>query len=177
MEEFIRNHLAHVLAGLLLIARLGDIGSTFLVSPSLKLEANPIVRKLGWRFAVLTLLVCLVPYWSVEMGVAVLVPSLLVSASNIGKVWVVRAYGEAEYAALLVELARRSKLRHALGGLYASCAFVLLAGVVLLMLAGGEEGGLAHWFGIGVVLYAFVVALHGSFAYRRIFRTARGRAA
>src|SRR5271154_5888940 len=89
MSEYIVSHfkLEHLLCGLILISRIGDIGSTYLVTPNLKLEANPIVRKLGWKFAFLTLFVCLVPYYSTAMGVVVLVVSLLVSAQNTSKIW------------------------------------------------------------------------------------------
>jgi hypothetical protein len=44
------QQLPHVIAFLLLIARLGDVGSTYLLSPTLKLEANPIMRRLRWPF-------------------------------------------------------------------------------------------------------------------------------
>src|SRR5665213_2581533 len=136
MREYILSHLRieHFLCGLILISRMGDIGSTYLVTPTLKLEANPIVRKLGWKFAWLTLLVCLVPYYSTAMGVVVLVPSLLVSASNTSKIWFVRAYGESEYQALILRLAKGSKLSHALAVVFASALFIALAGLVLLFL-------------------------------------------
>ena len=37
----------HVLCALLLLARVADLGTTYLATPSLALEANPIVRKLS----------------------------------------------------------------------------------------------------------------------------------
>jgi hypothetical protein len=40
--------LPHAVAFLLLLARIGDVGSTYLISPTLKLEANPIIRRLRW---------------------------------------------------------------------------------------------------------------------------------
>jgi len=86
MREFIYSHirLEHLLCALILLSRLGDIGSTYLVTPKLRLEANPIVRKLGWWFAVATLLLCLVPYYWTPAGIIILIPSLMVSAANTG---------------------------------------------------------------------------------------------
>jgi hypothetical protein len=53
--------LPHVIAFLLLLARIGDVGSTYLISPTLKLEANPIIRRLRWPFAGITILVAAIP--------------------------------------------------------------------------------------------------------------------
>src|SRR5437773_11506825 len=99
MREYFLKHirLEHLLCALIFISRLGDIGSTYLITPKLKLETNPIVRKLGWWFAIATLAVCLVPYYSTAMAIIVLVPSLMVSAANAGKIWVARAFGEGAY--------------------------------------------------------------------------------
>lgn len=44
----------------ILITRIGDIVSTRLITPTLKIEANPIVRRLGWKFTWAALAVCLV---------------------------------------------------------------------------------------------------------------------
>ena len=74
------DSLAHVLCGLILLGRLGDIISTWLITPKLDLEANPIVRRLGWRFAVLTVLICLVPY-VVDVWIAVILVQGLDQAS------------------------------------------------------------------------------------------------
>src|SRR5262249_45828242 len=117
MLTFAYENLPHVLCALLLISRIGDIGTTYLVSPKLILEANPIVRKLGWPFALFTLTACLLPYVSLEGAVMALMVFLLVSARNAGKIWIARTIGEEVYAAFVLELARKSKPSHALFGL------------------------------------------------------------
>lgn len=91
MRQLIVANFEHTLCILILIGRLGDIISTRLVTPKLELEANPIVRKLGWPFAFATVLICLIPYWSTAAGVVVLIPSLFVSATNTSKIWFARA--------------------------------------------------------------------------------------
>src|SRR5687767_4126428 len=109
MSEWIYINIEHVLCGLILLGRVGDIVSTRLITPKLKLEANLLAKKLGWPFGILTLLVCLLPYYSLPAGIVVLVPSLMVSSSNIAKIWVVRAYGEDEFMQRQLQLAARSK--------------------------------------------------------------------
>ncbi len=171
MLAFAYGNLPHVLCALLLIARIGDVGTTYLVTPNLILEANPIARKLGWPFALLTLGACLLPYVHMPIAVSALVAYLLVSASNAGMIWTVRTIGEKAYAAALLELARRSKLSHALLGLAASTFFVALAGgTILLFYPSEDEWG--FWLGLGVLLYAGAKGFYGTLAMIRLFRRA-----
>src|SRR5262245_34272963 len=102
MSEFLaRGHnLQHVLAALILLSRAGDVVITLLVSPTLQLESNPLARRFFRVVAVLSFAFCLVPYYSTALAVMVLVPSLLVSASNLGRGWVARALGEGEWMAV-----------------------------------------------------------------------------
>jgi hypothetical protein len=172
VDQFIYDNLKHILCLLILISRLGDIISTYVITPSLKLEANPLIRKLGWRFAFLTLLVCLIPYWHPGAAVMVLVPSLLVTSSNISKYWVVKSIGEEEYSKRLLLFAARSKLSHALFSVLAASFFLILAGLVLLFLCFDPmEWG--YWFANGIIVYGLVVALYGSLYSCRLFKKAR----
>ncbi len=172
MFEFAYRHLNHVIAALLFVSRLGDIGSTYLITPTLRLEANPIVRRLGWRFAIATLAVCVVPYFSVPLGVMMLVPSLMISASNSARVWMARTLGEMETKALMVGIAGRSRLSHALAAVLASAAFSALLGVVVLLFYpdAGEDWG--FWIGAGIIVYAASIAIYGTLYMRRLFREA-----
>ena len=171
MLTFAYENLPHVLCALLLLARIGDVGTTYLVTPTLELEANPIVRKLGWRFALLTLGACLLPYVHMPLAVSALVAFLLVSASNAGKIWIARTIGEKAYATFALDLARKSKLSDALLGLAASTFFVALAGgTILLFYPSEEEWG--FWLGLGVLVYAGAKCLYGTLALMRLFRRA-----
>jgi len=164
MNEFIYNNFEHILCFLILIARLGDIISTYLITPTLKLEANPIVKKLG--------LICLLPYYHTGLAVMALVPSLLVSASNTAKIWVIRAMGEDEFSELFLRIVAKSSLSKALLCVFMSSFFVALAGFILLALCYGQENW-GHWFAIGIILYAFVIAIYGSLYYCKLFKKAQ----
>ena len=41
--------LPHLLAALVLLSRVGDVLSTYLISPTLLLESNAFVRRFGWH--------------------------------------------------------------------------------------------------------------------------------
>ena len=172
MTAILTDNLAVTLAILILVSRLGDILSTYLVTPSLKLEANLLVRKLGWRFAAATTVIALVPFYNTGLGVMVLVPSLLVSAANFQRVWAARALGEQAYADWVRSLARKSKLSAALKGVAASVFFTALAGSTLLLLSpNSDEWG--FWFALGILVYAFAVAFHSSLYFWRLFKKVR----
>ena len=172
MIKFLYNNFEHVLCFLILVSRLGDIISTYLVTPTLKLEANPIVRKLGFRFTFLTLLLCLIPYYHTGLALIVVVPSLLVTSSNISKYWVVKTIGEEEFSERLLIVAGKSRLSRALFSVLASAFFVILAGLVLLFLC-PERNSWGYWFGYGIIVYGFIMALYGSLSCYRLFKHAR----
>ena len=162
----------HTLAALLLFGRLGDIVSTRLATPTLRLEANPVARRLGWPFAWASVLISLVPYYSPAIGIAALVMSLLVSAGNLSRGWMYRALGETETEQLLLRVAATGQRAQALGFLTASAAFVVVAGLVLMWLS-GTSGAASFWFGVGIVLYGVAIAVHGAAFIIRLFRRAR----
>jgi hypothetical protein len=161
----------HFIAAVVLVGRLGDIGSTWLATPKLALEANPVVRRLGWRFAWLTTLLALLPYYDVNLGVMVAVPSLMVTAGNLSRGWFARALGEHDYVALMQQAAKKSGLSSMIAFTLGSAGFMLAAGVLLLIVS---RQTITTYFALGVVAYALAIALHGSIAARRTHRAAVG---
>jgi len=163
--------LEHILCIVILIGRIGDIGSTYLVTPGLRLEANPLARKLGWPFALLTVVVCLVPYWNTALAVPIAVTSLVVTAENLRFSWIARAIGEDELLAFYVSAAKRSQLWVAISLLFASASFSVLAGLVLFLFYPDPSKDWGFWFATGIVLSGVDTALHRSMFAWRIFRT------
>jgi hypothetical protein len=175
LRMHVSGNLDHLIALLLLIARLGDIGTTWLATPTLKLEANPIVRRLRWRYAALTVLACLIPYWSVPLGVAVLVASLLVSASNSSRIWFIRAMGEDRYAQLVADIAQNVRPWAAIGFILLAPMFFCLLGFTLLLFYPDPEADWGYYFALGVFAYAFVLALYGPLSFLRLRKAALRR--
>src|SRR4030095_6516125 len=172
MSEILYRHLDHVVAALVLVSRIGDIATTYFVTPTLSLEANPIVRRLGWKFALVTLLVCLIPYVHLGGGLAVGVASLLVSSRNASSIWMARGLGEQSLRDLYRSLATRTRLRQAIVPTAVSGAFASLAGIAVMYFSEDLES-LSSWAGFGVVMYGLVIALHHSLFYRRLYRGVR----
>ncbi len=169
MAGFVSSHFVHVFAGLVLLSRVGDIGSTWLISPKLLLEANPIARGLGYRFAVATIAVCLLPYYNTALGVVVLILSFMVTASNLRSAWFFRSIGEAQYAAMLETAVGKSTRAQAFAATlaYASC-FALMSAVMLYLSPDPRSWG--HYPAVAFAYYAVAVVVFQSLWIRRVFR-------
>ncbi|HEX9454278.1 MAG TPA: hypothetical protein VGA27_07955 [Candidatus Binatia bacterium] len=154
-----------------LISRLGDIGTTYLASPKLILESNPLARKFRWPFALATLTVCFLPYYSAPFAVMVLVASLLVSASNAARLWWLRVMGEERFYQLMLELAALSKPLPSIICILIPPFFIfLLAGLLLFFYPSPTDWG--YYFACGVASYAFVLTLYGPLFYLKLRKTA-----
>ncbi|HEU4698563.1 MAG TPA: hypothetical protein VFS40_05250 [Gemmatimonadales bacterium] len=174
MSEFLASdqHFRHFLAAVILLGRVGDLASTWYATPTLHLEANPLVRRFRWRLGLLSLLLALVPYYNTSLGMVVAVPSLLVTAGNLGRGWLMRALGEAEYWALLLRAARQHSRRAAMASALGAAAFFALAAGLLRLLSSPDEWG--YWFADGMLLYTAAVLVHGTAFLRRLYREAAG---
>jgi hypothetical protein len=140
---------------LLMVARGMDLLSTRLATPHLALEANPIARKLGWKWGLVAngLICALFASWPMP-AVIISTTSLLVAARNFQGVWLMRTLGEQEYQRWMGE--RVSETRP---GLYVGC---LLAQVGLVGAVGATLILFSHeWvpFGIGVGIVAYALAV------------------
>lgn len=160
----------HLIVLLGVLSRAADILSTRLVTPTLALEGNAIMRRLGWRAAWATLAIGFIGYWSVELGVMLITASLLVASSNFGRGWFARFLGEQETERLMIDAARRGTLRVAIAFVCAAGACIAIPAGLLMWLSGRTQWG--FYFGAGVLTYAFAIAIHGSTAVRRLFRKA-----
>jgi len=163
----------HGLALLIFIGRLGDVWSTHFLTPTLALEANPLVRRFKWGTFALGFLLCFVPYFDVNLGIMVAVPFLLVTASNLSRAWMARALGEREMEDLYLRAASRGTLAMALWLVWGVAVFIALAASVLWWLAADDD--VAWYFATGLALYGLLFAVHGNLAFVRLFRLARER--
>jgi hypothetical protein len=146
----------HVIAGLAVLSRVADAWTTYLVTPTLRLEGNAVARLLGWPYALATILLGLVAYLSPPMGVIVLTASFLVAAANASKIVMAKALGEAEMAALMGRVLAAT--RPWPGLFYLVLPGILtaaLGGCVLIFYHHLDDWGL--YIALGMMAYAFAV--------------------
>ena len=172
MTPAIQETSQHFLAALILVARLGDIGTTYLVTPSLKLEANPLIRRFRWPYAIATLLLCFTPYLSAPGAVIILVASLLVSTSNSLRIWLIRTVGEEEYHRYVVYNAGRAKPRRSLAFLLLPGFFMSMLATTIILFYPDPAHDWGFWIAMGVFTYALVLLLYLPASFVRFRREA-----
>jgi len=148
----------HVIAGLAVCSRAADVWTTYLVSPNLKLEANPVARRFGWKFALLTILVGLAAYASPPMGVVILTTSFLVAASNASKIVMAKAMGEEQLAALSRRVTLETPPWPGLLFLVMPAFFIAMLGGAILFLY-PQESEWGYDIGLGMLAYASAICL------------------
>lgn len=162
----------HVIAGLAFLSRIADLWTTYMVTPTLKLEANPVARRFGWPFALLTVLSGLLTYVWDALGVVIFTMSFLVSASNASRIVMAKALGEEE----LVALSRRVLVATPP---WPGLLFMVMPGVFIGVLGGSllylhsspKEWG--YYFGMGMLAYALAIFVHYPIGYMRVRAEAR----
>lgn len=163
------------LLGLLVFSRGMDFLSTWIATPNLVLEANPIARKLRWKWGIpVNLLLCLAfARWPLT-AIIISTTSVLVAARNFQHAWLMRSQGEESYRSWFVE-----RLDETPPGLFLFCLLAqtsLTAAVgVALICFGRLEQEVPVGIGMGIVGYALAVAIYSIIALWRNRRMARRR--
>jgi hypothetical protein len=161
----------HYLFAFALISRISDLLTTWLVSPTLKLEANPVARRFRWPFGFLTLFAAFLAYWFPEMCVALTTASFLVAGSNAMKIPQARALGEDAYYKMTLESVSKGSFWWGLLYRLAPAPFyVFLAALIFFTNASNTW---AYWIGFGVIVYAFALVVWGTTAYIRLRKVGR----
>jgi hypothetical protein len=156
--DWIAKHFNWFLCICLVITRLIDILTTYIVTPKLKLETNPIIKK--WGPAWLTMALCVIPFFSIPLAIIVLVMSLLSSANNIRKVWMLKAIGEEQYYSMTKQMIQKHAISKILVFECISTFFWISIGLLLIFIIGFNTQNQAFWFGLGIGSYGVLILLY-----------------
>lgn len=161
----------HYLFTFALISRASDLLTTWLVSPTLKLEANPIARRFRWPFGFLTLLVAFTAYGFPELCVAMTTASFLVAGSNAMKIGLVRSLGEEAYYKMTLKSVAKGPFWTGLFSRLAPAPFY--AFLAALIFYTNASNTWAYWIGFGVACYVLAMLIHWPIAYVRLWKIGR----
>jgi hypothetical protein len=158
-----------LMLALLVFGRGMDFLSTWIATPNLALEGNPIAKKLGWKWGLLlnAVVVVVLAMWPLS-ALVVTTASVLVAARNFQSAWLMRSLGEDAYRAWHVQRIRETPVT-----LHLSCLAgnTLLTAVVGAALIGFSRMRLVPFgIGMGMVAYAIAVAFYSLLAIWRIHR-------
>lgn len=168
------SRLSAGLIALMALARGMDFLSTWLVTPKLELEANPIMRRLRWgRMALLNLPLLALPLLHQGLSITFIVTSLLAAGGNLVSGALARGMGERRQVENQQRAIREMGVPRALAMNSGGALVICVAGGLLMALAGdgfSTPGNHSWWGGLGVVMYGVVGLVHFNAAIMRLGR-------
>ena len=154
---------------LLAFGRGMDFLSTWIATPNLVLEANPLAKKLGWTGGLLlNALICLgFAVWPLP-ALIIVTTSLLVAARNLQNAWLMRSLGEETYRSWFIQRIIETNL-----GLYLFCLGLqttLIASIGVALLSFSELHLVPFAVGMGIITYAVAIVIFTLLSVWRIRR-------
>jgi hypothetical protein len=154
---------------LLVFARGMDFLSTWVATPNLVLEGNPLAKKLGWKWGLLLnlVLVGVLARWPLS-AIVVATASVLVAARNFQSAWLMRSLGEENYRQWHVQRVQETRITIYLFCLAGNTLLTAGVGAALIFFSRLRLAPFA--IGMGMVAYAVAVAFYTLLAVWRIRR-------
>ncbi|MBI4082822.1 MAG: hypothetical protein HY423_09445 [Candidatus Lambdaproteobacteria bacterium] len=164
------------LAGAVVVGRGLDFLSTWVVTPRLELEANPLARRLRWwPMALLNAPLVALPFVHHGLAIVLVVASLLAAGGNLSAGALAKGMGERAHLESQLRALRRLGLGKALLMNTAGALVVCLAGAFMLFLVPVADSP-AGWAAGGVSLYGASGLVHLNWAIVRLHGRLRRRA-
>ena len=144
---------------LLAFSRGADFLSTWVATPHLVLEGNPIAKWLGWKWgAVVNFVLTLsLAAWPIS-AIVVCTASVLVAARNFQSAWLMRSMGELAYRDWYTQRMSETRITLYLSCLAGNTLLTALVGVALIGFSGGWIVPMS--IGIGIIAYALAVIVY-----------------
>lgn len=162
-----------VLLLVLFFSRGMDFLSTWIATPNMVLEGNPVAKKLGWRWGIpFNIILCFAfAFWPLP-AIVICTTSVLVAARNFQSAWLMHSMGEYRYREWHIE-----RIEETSAALYVSCLFgntllTALVGVAIVIFCDYERHPVVAAIGLGIIAYAAAVAFYSGLGIWRLRRSA-----
>lgn len=148
-----------VLLALLVFARGMDVLSTWVATPHLVLEGNPIAKKLGWRWGLpINAGFCLLlAFWPMP-AIVISTTSILVAARNFQLGWLMRTMGEGAYRDWHIQRLQETRITLFLLCLAGNTLLTATVGIGLMLFS--TNSLIPFSIGIGILGYGAAVAFY-----------------
>lgn len=161
MEDFVQFGTTAYCAvfALMAFARGMDFLSTWVATPNLVLEGNPLAKKLGWKWGIpVNVLLCIgFAFWPLA-AIMISTTSVLVAARNFQHAWLMRSLGEETYRSWHVARIQETRVSLYLSCLLGQTALTAAVGAALIWFSLPQLVPMA--IGLGIVSYAIAVAFY-----------------
>jgi len=145
---------------ILLFSRGADFLSTWVATPHLVLEGNPIAKWLGWKWGAVVnvVMVTSLALWPLS-AIVVSTASVLVAARNFQSAWLMRSMGEDAYRDWYVQRMSETRITLYLFCLAGNTLLTAAVGVGLIAFSNTKDYVLIVPLGIGMGIIAYAVAV------------------
>lgn len=178
MEDFVPfgSRIYALVFLLLVVARGMDFLSTWVATPNMVLEGNPIAKKLGWRWGIpLNVALCIgFAFWPLP-AIVISTTSVLVAARNFQSAWLMRSLGEHIYRDWHVERVQETSVTLYLFCLFAQTALTAGVGAAVIFFSWDREPVVLA-IGLGIIAYAIAVAFYTLLGIVRLRRADKEQA-
>ena len=149
-----------IMLAILVFARGTDFLSTWVATPHLVLEGNPIAKWLGWKWGAVVnvILVTSLAMWPLS-AIVVSTASVLVAARNFQSAWLMRSMGEDAYRDWYVQRVSETRITLYLFCLAGNTLLTAGVGVALIAFSTTRDYVLIVPMGIGMGVIAYAVAV------------------
>ena len=166
---------------ILVFGRGMDFLSTWVATPTLALEGNPIAKRLGWKMgALVNVLLCFTfAMWPIT-SIIITTTSVLVAARNLQQAWLMRTLGEEGYRLWFVQRLVEANLPFYIFSLIGQTVLIALIGSALIYFSEFTEVQpvvttsilvIPFSIGVGIVGYAITVLFYTLLSVWRIRRS------
>lgn len=144
----------------LTFARGMDFLSTWIATPHLALEGNPIAKWLGWKWGAVVnvVLIVVLARWPLS-AIVVSTASVLVAARNFQSAWLMRSMGEVGYRDWYLHHLAATPLPLYLACLAGNALLPLAVGGVLVIFSHADDFVLLIPLGLGMGIIAYALAV------------------
>ncbi len=170
-----------VMLAIIAFGRGMDFLSTWVATPTLALEGNPIAKRLGWKMgAFVNLVLCFTFAMWPMTTIIVSTTSILVAARNLQQAWLMRTLGEEGYRTWFVQRLVEANLPFYILSLLGQTALIGLVGGALVYFSQFTEMSptvstnvliIPFSIGVGIVGYAGTVLFYTLLSVWRIRRS------
>ncbi len=165
-----------ILFVLLLVARGMDFLSTWVATPNMVLEGNPLAKKLGWRWGIMVnLCLCILfAFWPLP-AIVISTTSVLVAARNFQSAWLMRSLGEHLYREWHIERVQETSVTLYLFCLFAQSALTAAVGGAVIYFANNSRDPVPELLavGLGIIAYACAVTFYTLLGIWRLRRSSK----
>ncbi len=174
MEELVPfgSRIYLLLLLVLLFSRAVDFISTWVATPNMVLEGNPIAKKLGWRWGIpVNLLLCvLFAFWPLP-AMVISTTSVLVASRNFQAAWLMRSMGEQHYRDWHIERVQETSATLYLACLFGQTVLIASIGGAVIYFTHSDRDTVLFAIGLGIIAYAVAIAVYSLIGVWRLRRS------